>query len=151
MSAEPDPAFPAPDPGADGGGVGLVLGGLGSLVSSGRGGVGVRGGTESVGPVGTSRGAELQSKNSKVYRQKEKSKCNQAYKVYVGERGILLLGDWALAALHYGLGALLLLRGTSSAGCPSSSRCSRWALPSLSLVRSHGGGIHLLHLVVRVS
>ena len=74
MSAEPDPAFPAPDPGADGGGVGLVLGGLGSLVSSGRGGVGARGGTESRGPVGTSRGEALQSKTAKKYRQKDKCK-----------------------------------------------------------------------------
>ena len=73
MSAEPDPASPAPDPGADGGGVGLVLGGLGSLVSSGRGGVGVRSGTESVGPVGTSRGAELQIKTAKKVVRKRKA------------------------------------------------------------------------------
>ena len=89
--------------------------------------------------------------NSKVHCQKEKSKYSQTYKVYAGERGILLLGDWALAALHYSLGVVFLLRGTGSAGCPSSTRCSRWAFPSLSLGRSHGGGIHLLHLDVRVS
>ena len=73
MSADPDPASPAPDPGAVGGAVGLVLGGLGSLVSSGRDGVGVLTGTESVGPVGTSRGAELQSKTAKCIVRRRKA------------------------------------------------------------------------------
>ena len=73
MSAEPDPASPAPDPGAIGSGVGLALGGLGNLASSGRGGVGVRSGTESVGQVGTSRGEELQSKTAKSIVRKRKA------------------------------------------------------------------------------
>ena len=73
MSAEPDPASPVPDPGAVEGGVGLTLGGLGSLVSVGRGGVGVLRGPESVDPVGISRGAELQSKMAKCIVRKRKA------------------------------------------------------------------------------
>ena len=60
VSVMTESSFPAPDPGAEVSAAGLVLGGLGTWVLSGRGGVGVLRGTRSVDPVvGTSRGAML--------------------------------------------------------------------------------------------